>query len=666
MAEQQQIDPRLLDQTKREIARLLDEIGEFADRDVSAAEFYAEYLRRVSNALAARATALWLKTPQGNLQLQYQLNLQSIALDADPAVRTHHDELLRATASSAKPMLVPPHSGPGDEAETTQATNPTDFLIVLAPIIVSGQVVGIIEVFQDANRRTAAQAGYARFLAKIAEEAAKYLRNRQYRQLVGQQQLWNTLEGYIRSVHGGLNPKQVAYLISNEGRKLIGCERVSVVVRRRKKAVIESISGQDIVERRSNLVKRMARLADRILKHGENFLYTGTIEEHWPKDVIAALKHYLQESPSKTIAVVPMVDQREFGRRGRATAALVVEMIEDATQPDDMGGRIEVVARHGALSLYNALEYHRVFMMPVWRAVGNGTQWLTGRAMPKIVAAVALVAAVTAALVFVPYPLRLEGKGELKPETRRVVYAPMNGTIRTVKVDREDPVDLLSPLLEMNNPDLDLEEKKLQGEWLATDQALQALLQQDNRSNKDPDHGGKINQAREKLASLNQQRRLVEEQRKRLQITSPIRGRVMDWNPKERLLSRPVKQGDPLLEIADVEGRWILEVQLPEDTITHIGRARQHTKDGRLPVTYVISASPDKTYTGTLYQVSTQAKPIEQENVVEARIALGEKDTPPREWADVEVRVKVDCGPHVLGYVLFRELIDFVREYVFF
>ena len=30
----------------------------------------------------------------------------------------------------------------------------------------------------------------------------------------------------------------------------------------------------------------------------------------------------------------------------------------------------------------------------------------------------------------------------------------------------------------------------------------------------------------------------------------------------------------------------------------------------------------------------------------------------------IEVRAKVNCGNYPLGYVLFRELIDFVREYV--
>jgi hypothetical protein len=664
---EQQIDPRLLDQTRREITKILQEIGELAEQDIAAAEFYAEYLRRVAAALAARSTALWMRTPQGNLQLQYQLNLQAIGLDASPQVRQQHDELLRFAVRHAKPLVVPPQAGPGDESSGEQITNPTNFVIVLAPILVSGQVVGIVEVFQDGHRRSAAQPGYARFLSRIADEAAKFLKNRQYRQLIGQQELWNNLEAYIRSVHGGLHPKQVAYLIANDGRKLIACERVSVAIRYHKRTVVEAISGQDIVERRSNLVQRLARLVDRVLKHGENLLYNGLIEERWPKDVVSALMRYLEESPSKMIAVVPLEDQREFGRRGHSSAALVVEMIEDRPQSEDMGGRIEVVARHGSIALYNALEYHRVFLLPLWRALGNCTQFLTGRAMPKVAAAVAVCAALVGTLIFVPWPLRLEGRGELVPEIRRIVYAPLDGTIRSVKVDREDLVDNLSPLLEMSNPELELEEKKLRGERMATDQALRALLQQDSRTSKDPDLGGKINQSREKLASLEQQLRLIEEQKKRLQITSPIRGRVMDWNPKERLLSRPVKQGDPLLEIADVEGRWIIELQLPEDTITHIGRARQKSQDGTLPVTYVISASPDKTYSGTLYQVSTQARPVEQENVVEARVALEDSsEKPPREWADVEVRAKVDCGPHPLGYVLFRELIDFIREYVFF
>lgn len=667
---EQQIDSELLNQTRREIGRLLSEIENLANQDLPSSEFYAEFLRRVSTALAARATAMWMKTPQGNLQLQYHTNLQSIGLDADPSRRQAHDELLRYSAVESKPMLVAPNSGPGEGVDSDQIKNPTDSLLVLAPIVVDAHTLGIIEVFQDAGRRPSAQQGFLKFLTRVANEAAKFLRNRHFRQLVGQQQLWDSLESYTRSVHGGLNPKQAAYLIANDGRKLIACERVSVALKRHRRSRIEAISGQDVVEKRSNLVQRMARLTEKVLKHGENFLYTGTVDEQWPGDIVRALESYLDECPSKMIAIVPLEDQREFGARGKASAALIVEMIEDHPLDDDMGGRIDVVARHGSIALYNALEHQRVFLLPLWKGIGRSTEWVRGRGLPKMVLALALVVGLVASMVYVPWELRLEGKGAFVPETRRIVYAPMDGTIKVVNVDRGDEVDEGSPLAEMSNPDLELRVKSLRGERAATAAALKGLLGQQKAGNADPDVGSKIDQNEKKLSSLDQQLMLAEDQLERLFINSPIRGRVLDWEPREKLLGRPVKQGDVLFEqVAQTDGRWIIEVELPENTITHIARALQRSQDGRLPVSFVVRALPDKNYRGWLYEVSTQARANDEENIVEAKVEIDtESDTPPLlgELAGAEVRVKVECGEHPLGYVLFRELIDFVREYVFF
>ena len=51
------------------------------------------------------------------------------------------------------------------------------------------------------------------------------------RQMTGQEQLWTQLEAFARQVHGSLKPKEVAYEVANNGRRLIECDRVSVGVR---------------------------------------------------------------------------------------------------------------------------------------------------------------------------------------------------------------------------------------------------------------------------------------------------------------------------------------------------------------------------------------------------------------------------------------------------
>lgn len=673
MAEQE-IDPQTVSDTRKEIGRLVVEVEEIANQDIPPGEFYAEFLRRVSTALAARASAIWLKTPNGHLQLQYQVNLQSIGLDRDEFAKQAHFEILRRAVLQSKSSLVAPNSGPGLESEGINPPNPIPFLLVLAPVVVEGETQGLVEVFQEPNRRPSAQQGYLTFLTRMAGEVAKYLKNQRYRRILSQSEKWDQVETFIRSVHGGLNPKQVAYLIANEARKLIGCERVSVALKRGRKATIEAISGQDLVEKRSNLVERMARLADAVLRHGDNLVYAGTIGEHWPKDVIAALEHYLKESPSKILVAVPLVDNREFGVQGRATAAVIVEMIEDNAEPEEMGARVEVVTRHGSSAIYNALENHRVFLLPLWRAVGNSTQWLGASGMPKVVIGGLAALAVVLGLIFIPWDLKLEGRGDMVPKTRRTVFAPVTGTVKEVKIDHGDETEEMSLLAVMSNPEIERELLRLQGELRTAQEVLRGLeAERKTKGAFDPEVGGKINEQKQIVDGLQQQIALQRARMETLRVISPIHGRVMDWKPTEKLLNRPVQQGDALLEIADVDGPWILEVQFPESAVTHIARAKKASGDPQLPVTFVLSASPDKTYKGRLLEVSTEAHPVEEENVVEAKIQLDPDDDLEKLIrgggqlpTGLQVRAKVNCGSHSVGYVLFREVIDFVREYVFF
>src|SRR5205823_4643553 len=100
-------------------------------------DYYGEFLQRVLTAVAAPAGAVWIRTPQGHLQLQYQVNLRQVGLDNSETDRQQHDELLRMAAQMAKPQLVPPHSGTGPTEDGKPAPgNPTDKVILIAPILV--------------------------------------------------------------------------------------------------------------------------------------------------------------------------------------------------------------------------------------------------------------------------------------------------------------------------------------------------------------------------------------------------------------------------------------------------------------------------------------------------------------------------------------------------
>ena len=113
--------------------------------------------------------------------------------------------------------------------------------------------------------------------------------------------------------------------------------------------------------------------------------------------------------------------------------------------------------------------------------------------------------------------------------------------------------------------ELDRQQIELAGQIKEKEQERKAYEAQRNEAGKlDPELDGKIALAKQELEAFRTQERLLEVERKKLDLRSPIRGSVMDWKPQEKLLNRPVEKGDPLLEIADVDGKWIVEVNFPK------------------------------------------------------------------------------------------------------
>ena len=112
-----------------------------------------------------------------------------------------------------------------------QAYNPTDYTLIIAPLVVDKQVVGLLEILMDPTRRAAQQKSTLRFVGDLCDLAGNYLKNRQMRQMMSQQRLWNQLEGFTHQIHGSLDLKETAYSVVNDGKRLVGCDRLSVALK---------------------------------------------------------------------------------------------------------------------------------------------------------------------------------------------------------------------------------------------------------------------------------------------------------------------------------------------------------------------------------------------------------------------------------------------------
>src|SRR5207245_3286535 len=116
----------------------------------------------------------------------------------------------------------------------------------------------------------------------------------------------------------------------------------------------EAVSGADVVEKRSHLVRLMAKLFDSVLSWGEKLIYQGTKDDSLPPAVLHALDNYLAESNSKLLVILPLKDDREAESKKPPRSAMMMECFDPAAAPDQLIARLEVVGRHATSALYNA------------------------------------------------------------------------------------------------------------------------------------------------------------------------------------------------------------------------------------------------------------------------------------------------------------------------
>src|SRR5208282_5339836 len=365
------------------------------------------------------------------------------------------------------------------------------------------------------------------------------------RQMMSQQRLWNQLEGFTHQIHGSLDLKETAYAVVNDGKRLVGCDRLTVALKISGRTLVEAVSGQEVVEQRSNLVRELTRLCKVVIRSGEDLVYTGNTEGCAP-DLRDALEMYVDESGSKVVVVTllhkPETEQGAESKEKVPFGCLVAEQIGDEVAPTDMHARTEVVARHASTALWNSQEHHKIFLKPLLKFMGAPWRVLRGRTLAKIGAVVGLILVLIGAMYFVPCDLTIEGRGSLLPEERRTLYAPIAGTIIEVPVEHGDIVKKGDVIARLDSKDLQKEMKKLIGERdKAWSQKLIAENQDQKSSNSQSDQDmqyqvkSQLAEARLTFKSANEQIEIVQEQLEMMTIKAPQDGIITTWEVKKNL-----------------------------------------------------------------------------------------------------------------------------------
>jgi multidrug resistance efflux pump len=670
---------------KRQIRGIIGEIAQLAKSDLTPEEFYAAFLQRVVQALAAVGGAVWTLGEGKRPQLSYQINLSPTLLEAESEDAIRHARLLDMVVNSNQPQLVPPLSG------NEQGGNPTRNLLVVAPLGHDKTVEGLVEIFQRPNTQPNTQKGYLKFLLQMCELAGEWYKNRKLSHLSDRSSLWAQADQFARLVHDSLDFRETAYTIVNEGRKLIGCDRVTVCVARGGVAKVEAVSGQDTLDNRSNVVYNLGKLSGLVIASGETLYYHGSTED-MPPQIEEAIEKYVDESYTKSMIIMPLrkprpgddhlvlsPDAHEELQPREIIGALIVEQLETDIPREVLDPRIDLVYEHAARAMSNTLDHNNLFLMPVWRAVGKSKIVVQGRNLPKTLIISGIVLVVLLFMLIWRVDLTLKSKGALQPISKQEVYAPApGGDVLGVFFGDGDKVEKGDKLVVLQNKELESQVADLQGKVATTTERLQSITTQTLHPSAKMTPGERANleiqkaEAKQELDTHRKSLAIKTEELKNLTVLSPMSGRIISWDVKQNLQGRPVQMGDSLMVVADENGDWQLELFMPERRAGKLRQALLDAKEGqKVKVRFILMTDPGHTLNGTVRDVENSTFVHEDEGpCVRVKVDLEKAEFEklvknPRPNASLTANVAV--GRCSLAYYWFHEAWEYVEaNFLFF
>ena len=677
-----------VENTKRHIRTLVNEIEGLSKSDAKAAEYYPAVLQRIISALAASGGAIWLVDDEGSMRLAHQIQMDPGLMQANNQEAMTHGRLLTRLFTQGRAELIPPMSGSGEESGEG---NPTRFLLVTAPLVSNKQPVGLLEVMQRPDSPAEAQRGYLRFLEHMTKLMGEWIQGNALQQVSNRQEMWQQSDQFARLVHDNLDLSDTAYTIVNEGRRLIECDRVSVAMLKGGKLKVMAISGQDSIENRSNIVQSLNNLATKVVRSGEPLWYDGSMED-LPPQIEEAIEDYVDLSHGRTITVLPIrqperkiegdvlaarSETNETRTRRDIIGALIVEQIETQLSRQVLEGRVDLVYEHTCRALSNSMSHSQILFMPVWRFLDKMTWMFRGSALPKTIAILSAIAVALIAMFVVPIDFDLEGNGKFKPLDEKQVYAHVDGEVAGVFVKNGDIVQANTPLLQLKNSELEQQISSVKGDIatalakqssaLDLQNALKLTELERNRIQQD------IAESVTTIYSKNEQLALLEAKQQKLLRLSPIAGMVTTWDVEKVLNARPVVTGQLLMTVTNLDGNWEIEVRMPEKRMRYLDLAMQEAKDkglDYLEMDFVLKSATEITRKGKLLTTGvSQRAELDAEDgaVVKLRcIPDAEAMQLIRKYPGAEVIAGVKCGKRSAAFVWFHEVVEWLRINVWF
>jgi biotin carboxyl carrier protein len=704
MAQDQSIEA-----ARARIQRLVEEIGALSKKELRSEEFFQQFLIRVVQATDARGGAVWLvglRSADGKseFQLAAQHELESSLFHSD---EVQHAVLLKAlveTVKTRKPFISPPEAPrpePGSlEAQVAQLQQPaaptgvnkTPYPFFHIPLLLKDQVLGVLQVWLQPYVTPASYGEFVSFLSSLGAHVEQHLQSRRLGNLVLETQRLQHVLKFSSDIAGSLDPLEIGRLAANYGRDLLGCERCSILTLRGDRWEVLAISGQEVVEKKSSMVKAMVAFVGaharpesflkpvpeakvegqprgelivlskkELIARAENSANGSEVTDGTVTEIVRRTDQidlaYFDHSHVISAAIAPMLNH-DHELVGAYFAESTAEGFfdnapgsKDASQTQRMA---EWLATHTSRSLQAAQDYKSLPLLPISRRYRDAKLALTGRRKGRYLFRTAVAAVILVGLALYPKLDQVDGNCVVMPVSRGIVVPEVGGLVERILVREGDHVAKGQPIAQLDKTRVEtmLEEARARrGQSVAESDRLRGLG----------------DEASAQVASL--QAKVAEQEEKKLMLDlaamtlrSPIDGVVLTKD-LELHAGETIQAGALFAEVAALTN-WELQVEVNEKRIGRVEQALE--KREPLPVDYILysqSAYKLQELLNGPQQISAMAYSRDQHQVF--IVTLSDISIPEQLKNQMRPgltgRAKIAIGREPLAWWMTKRITDWVR-----
>lgn len=672
-----------IEAARHRIQRLVEEIAALSKRDLPTEQYLPEFLARVTKATDAKGGAVWLvgqRTAEGKaeFQLAAQVEFESSGFQSDETQRAIILRALGECVNQRQPVAMQPMPSqqPGALPSPDAPQNKTPFPFLHIPLPLKDQVLGVLQVWLQPYVTAENYREFATFLGQLAGYVEQHFQSRRLGTLVVESQRLQHLLKYASDLAGSLDPLEVSRLAANYGRDLIGCERCSILWLDGHHWRVLSISGQEVVEKKSTMVKAMAAFVGVHVKPETVTLSKKELlAAHASNGAEGAAEGSAEAAPTPSRSGTDEIDLAYFDV-SHVTSAAIAPLLDDEKQIvgayfaesmtesffDAPAGAKEQplalrvtdwIATHSGKQLRAAQDYDTLPFLFATKRMRATRRAFTGNKRRRTLVRLATWGIPLLLILIYPKQDKVEGACTLMPEQHNSIVAEVPGRVEKVLVQE-------GSLIKAGEPIAVLDMRRVETELDGVSKDIARLDAEAER------YRGAGDEAAAQVASL--QAASSRENAKRLEadiaagtLRSPIDGVILTKDV-EKHAGEFIQIGTVLAEVASLEA-WDLRMDVDE---RDIGKVERRLAEEPVEVSYILYSQTAHTLGAKLTnprQVSAAAEAREEDHVFVVTLDDVEipADLKPSMRPGLTGKAKIALGRKPLGWLWMRGLWDWLQ-----